>query len=148
MPAGWRLAFGLLDHASLEWRTAGAASSLAALDPAGLPDSQDITVAYASRFQDMRPAFGLIGLSEASALPVVTPLDANGQAVARPADMPVIHQRGIRVEGPLRSFALLAQSPPPMAWRELSLEIAPASRVGIASSRLAVRMQGVVYEKQ
>lgn len=147
-PAGWDVEFGLLDQAVLSWRIAAGGGSLADLDAAGLPRGRDTEQVYASHLQGIRPAFGLIGVGAASDLPVPAPGDAQGAPLARPADLAVLRTRPFSIHGPLRSYVLLAEAPPPMAWRELSLELAPERAAGIALSRLAVRLQGVLYEQR
>ena len=147
VPDGWQLEFGLLDSATLRWHQKHAGRSLAELDLATLPTPQDTEVTYASRLQAMQPAFGLIGIGDATNVPVAAPIGGDGQPLPSPIDLPVLKERTFSAVGPLRSFVLLSQSPPPMAWRELSLEITPERGAGVALSRLAARLQGVLYEK-
>jgi len=148
VPEDWQADFGLLDQAVLSWRVANDGHSLAELDVAVLPRGRDTDLVYASRLQAIRPAFGLISVGKASDLAVTTPSDAEGVPLARPADLPWLRTRGFSVQGPLRSYALLTESPPPMAWRELSLALIPDAEAGIALSRLVVRLQGVIYEQR
>ena len=137
----------LLKSAIANWQQKNAGASLADLDMNALPAGHDTDLQYASQLQQIRPAFGLLGISDATDIAVAAPLDAEGRPLPRPAGLAVPRQRGISVAGPLRSFVLLAHSPPPMAWRHLSLEVAPERQVGIAQSRLAAHLEGVLYER-
>lgn len=145
LPPGWQASFKPLDEAVLAWRVPAGGSRL---DPQAVPSALFTDTDYASRLQAVRPAFIQIGLGAAMPLAVPMPRDERGVPLARPASLPELQRRPISVHGPLRSLALLARQPPPGAWRQLVLEIAPDQRAGLDSSRLIARLQGVLYEKR
>lgn len=145
LPPGWQASFRPLDEAVLAWRVpAGGAG----LDPAQAPSARQTDIAYASRLQALQPAFARIGLGQAQPIAVPAPGDDRGAPLPRPAGLPELQSRPLSVQGPLRSFALLARQLPPGAWRQLALEISPDQPARLASSRLVARLQGVLYEKR
>jgi hypothetical protein len=145
LPASVRVVFASLDEADVLWRVAGVAQ---ALQPRALPHMSETDLQFASVLQAIRPAFARIALGGAAAFAVAPPSDPQGRPLPAPADLPRLRTRSIVVDGPLRSFALLAQPPATASWSEIALVVHEDRRPDIAHSPLMAQLQGVVYERE
>ncbi|MBO9352533.1 type 4b pilus protein PilO2 [Bordetella petrii] len=145
LPAGWGLRFQPLDGAELTWTLPGNHTSLAQV---ALPGAAHLDGVLASALQQARPAFTQVTLGPAVAAPMVPPRDSQGLAVAAPAGWPVLRQRALALQGPLRSVALLAdQSGLAVAWSSVVLRLAADRVPSTAVSALTAELQGILYEQ-
>ncbi|MGA0584445.1 MAG: hypothetical protein ACO2ER_11160, partial [Castellaniella sp.] len=79
---------------------------------------------------------------------VPAPHDPQGRALPVPEDFPALSIRALRVEGPLRSGALLAPLAGAVSWRKAVLTLAPHTRPDVRASRLILHLEGIVYENR
>ncbi len=144
-PADWRLDFPSLDIARAAW-----ALSLPGRrpEPRGLPRAGLLARDWASALQAVLPAFSVLRLDAARPLAVPAPHDARGRELPLPEDFPVLSVRALRVEGPLRSGALLAPLAGAVSWHKATLTLAPGTRPGVRASRLTLHLEGTVYENR
>jgi len=133
-----------LDLAQMQWRLG---QPSARLTLAQIPSAHATSQGLASALQRIRPAFQEISLSEAAALPVVPPRDAQGRTLPQPQGLPALRQRVLRLQGPLRSFALFDPAMAPSAWSELGLTHRALSEPTVNLSALSAHLHGVVYEQ-
>lgn len=145
LPAGWRLHFRPLEGAGLAWTVAGDGATLAGM---ALPDAAHIEGAVVSALQRVRPAFGRVALGPAVAVSIPAPRNTQGQALAPWPAGPSPRQRSLTLQGPLRSFALLADWPFAVAWSSLALRLAAGRAPGITVSALTAELQGTLYESE
>lgn len=143
-PADWVVEFPSLDRALARWPL-----DLPARPPrvAELPDAGRQARDWSSAVQAVLPAFSVLRLEKARALPISAPLDDAGQALAPPADLARVWLRTLRVRGPLWSARLLEPLSAGVSWRQAHLLHAPVSRAGLRSSRLILQLEGDLYEK-
>lgn len=142
LPAGWRLQFRPLEGADLSWTAPGDGVSLADATP---PGAAHIEGVVASALQRAQPAFTRISLGPAAAVPIPAPRDAQGRAFA-PVPGPPLRQRALVLQGPLRSFALLADSSFVATWSSLVLRLAAGRAPDMAVSTLTAELHGTLYE--
>jgi hypothetical protein len=145
LPASVRAVFASLDEADVLWRVAGRTH---ALQPAALPHMSQTDLLFASVLQSIRPAFASIVLGTPATFPVAPPRDAQGRPLPAPSDLPRLRTRSVVLDGPLRSFALLARPPATASWTEIALILHADRRPDIAHSPLMAQLQGVVYEHE
>ncbi|ALM83756.1 type 4b pilus protein PilO2 [Bordetella sp. N] len=134
-----------LDLARVSWKAAGG-GAVVAETPLHGRDAGNLHLG--SALQRLLPAFGRIALGTAAALPLAAPLDKEGRALPRPADLPVLYARPLSMHGPLRSYALFQSPPAGTSWRELSLTLTPGRRAEANGSALMAQLDGVVYERE
>ncbi len=144
-PAGWRLDFPSLDVARAAWTLPlpGRRPEPHALPPAGW-----LARDWVSALQAVLPAFAALRLDAARPLAVPAPHDAQGLALPPPEDFPALATRLLRVEGPLRSGALLVPLAQAVSWHKAVLTLAPGTRPGVRASRLILHLEGTVYENR
>ncbi|GAA0220145.1 hypothetical protein GCM10009125_06410 [Castellaniella daejeonensis] len=144
-PAGWRLDFPSLDIARATWTLSlpGQRS-----EPRSLPRAALLDRDWASALQAVLPAFSVLRLDAARPLTVPAPHDVRGRPLPPPQDFPVLAVRALRVEGPLRSGALLAPLARAVSWHKAALTLAPGVRPGVRASRLILHLEGSVYENR
>ena len=111
-----------------------------------MPTASSTDGVVASALQRARPAFNQITLGPAVPAPVAVPRDAQGRAIAPPPDGSLPRQRALTLQGPLRSFALLADSPFVVAWSSVVLRLTAGRTPGTAISALTAELQGTLYE--
>ncbi|ANN78662.1 type 4b pilus protein PilO2 [Bordetella flabilis] len=145
LPASVRALFASLDEADVLWQVTGVTH---ALQPAALPHMSQTDLRFASVLQAIRPAFARIALGAPAAFAVAPPRDPQGRPLPAPPDLPRLRSRPIVLEGPLRSFALLAQPPATASWSEIALVVQVDRPPDIAQSPLMAQIQGVVYERE
>ena len=138
-PSGWMLHFTPLDGAAMSWRVLQAGSFL---DWTATPRMVD----WMSHFQRIHPAFEHIQIGAGTKLSISAPLDAQGQPLSRPENMPLWGLRTLIVKGPLRSVPALAALDVPIRWRSASLAIERTPGQGIAHSPLLVQLVGDLFE--
>lgn len=145
LPAGWQLRFQPLDGAELAWAVPGNHTSLADL---ALPRAEHVDHALASALQLARPAFTQLTLGPPAPAPIAAPRDPQGQPIGAPPAWPVLRQRALALQGPLRSFSLLAdQSRLIVTWSAIVLRLAAGRTPGTAVSALTAELQGTLYEQ-
>lgn len=144
-PAGWRLDFPSLDVARAAWTLSLPGRRP---EPDGLPRAGLLARDWASALQAVLPAFTVLRLDAARPLAVPAPHDAQGREPPPPADFPALSVRALRVEGPLRSGALLAPLAAAVSWHKAALTLAPGARPGVRASRLILHLEGTVYENR
>ena len=155
VPAGWHVRFDLLQGAALTWTVPSAVTPLSAVmtwsqgdigELADLQRERRVDVHFASHMQRISAAFTHVSLSARQAVPLMPPVDAAGLPIARTDAMPELWQRALRIEGPLRSFALLAHPPATIAWHEIAVGVDTPPDVSIKLSPLTARLTGLVYD--
>ncbi|WP_368647233.1 hypothetical protein [Castellaniella ginsengisoli] len=144
-PAGWRLDFPSLDSARAAWSLPLPGQRP---EPHALPQAGLLARDWASALQAVLPAFAVLRLDAAQPLTVPAPRDAQGLELPLPEDFPALSVRVLRVEGPLRSGALLAPLAGAVSWRKAALTLAPGVRPDVRASRLILHLEGTVYEKR
>ncbi|HYG42758.1 MAG TPA: hypothetical protein VEA17_07550 [Bordetella sp.] len=145
LPTGWQLRFQPLDGAELAWTVPGNSTLLADVV---LPDATHTDSILASALQRARAAFTQVNLGPAASVPITAPRDPQGLVLAAPPAGPVLRQRTVALQGPLRSFALLAdQSRLVVAWSSVVLRLAAGRMPGTAVSALTAEIQGTLYEQ-
>jgi len=145
LPAGWQLRFQPLDGAELAWAVPGNHTFMADLE---LPRAEHVDRALASALQLARPAFTQLTLGPSAPAPIAVPRDPQGQPIGAPPAWPVLRQRALALQGPLRSFSLLAdQSRLVAAWSAIVLRLAAGLTPGTAVSALTAELQGILYEQ-
>ncbi|MFC4299327.1 hypothetical protein ACFO0J_14885 [Castellaniella hirudinis] len=144
-PAGWRLDFPSLDVARAAWTL-----TVPGLrpEPRSLPRAALLARDWASALQAVLPAFSALRLEASRPLAVPAPRDAQGRELPPPEDLPALAVRILRVEGPLRSGALLAPLARAVSWHKAALTLAPGARPGARASRLILHLEGTVYENR
>ncbi|HLR78699.1 MAG TPA: hypothetical protein VK062_06585, partial [Burkholderiaceae bacterium] len=100
-----------------------------------------------SMFQRIRPAFSRMVIEAPRVLPVVAPVDPQGQPLAAPGGLPRFHARNLQLQAPLRSLNLLLPHCEAVFWQTVTLDLASRARPDLTSSRLNVTLQGVLYEQ-
>ncbi|CAM5207326.1 Type 4b pilus protein PilO2 OS=Castellaniella defragrans OX=75697 GN=HNR28_001963 PE=4 SV=1 [Castellaniella denitrificans] len=144
-PAGWRLDFPSLDIARAAWTLSLPGRRP---EPGGLPRAGLLARDWTSALQAVLPAFSVLRLEAARPLAVPPPHDAQGRELPLPGDFPALAVRALRVEGPLRSGALLAPLARAVSWHKAALTLAPSARPGVRASRLILHLEGTVYENR
>ncbi|MGX5659123.1 hypothetical protein ACWKWV_05300 [Castellaniella ginsengisoli] len=144
-PVGWRLDFPSLDVARAAWTLPLPGSPP---EPRGLPRAELVARDWASALQAVLSAFSVLRLEAARPLAVPAPHDQQGRALPLPEDFPSLSVRALRVEGPLRSGALLAPLAGAVSWHRAALTLAPHTRPGVRASRLILHLEGIVYENR
>lgn len=148
LPAGWRVSFKPLDEAALAWHIASPPVPLARLM---LPSALHVDTELVAILQRLQPAFSSMTLAPAIALspPAPVPGRAGGDAAdATLADpLPVLRRRALRLQGPLRSLALLPAAIAPARWSRLVLDVQPQHRPTLVASTLVAELQGDLYEQ-
>ncbi|MCD0501898.1 hypothetical protein [Bordetella petrii] len=144
LPAGWQLQFRPLDEVELSWSVPGQGISLAQVDP---PSPSRVDTVVASALQRVRPAFSQLSLAAPSPAPIAAPRDSQGRAMGLPPAWPSLRQRTLVLQGPLRSFALLADQPLVVGWSSLVLRLAAGHAPSTTVSSLTAELQGVLYEQ-
>lgn len=144
-PTGWRLDFPSLDVARAAWTV-----TVPGLrpEPHSLPRAGLLARDWVSELQAVLPAFSVLRLEASRPLAVPAPRDAQGQELPLPKDLPTLAVRVLRVEGPLRSGALLAPLARAVSWHKAALTLAPGARPGLRASRLILHLEGTVYENR
>jgi hypothetical protein len=144
-PADWRLDFPSLDRVRASWPL-----SLPGRlpDPPLLPAAGLLARDWASALQAVLPAFSVLRLEPPRPLPVPAPRDDQGRELPRPAGLPVLAVRTLRVEGPLRSAALLIPLAQSVSWHRAILTFAADTRPGLRASRLILHLEGAIHEHQ
>ncbi|MFA5662465.1 hypothetical protein [Castellaniella sp.] len=143
-PGTWALEFSSLDRARAIWSVSVPARQVT---PAALPRAHWVTRDWSSALQASLPAFHRLHLEPAHTLSVAAPQDAEGQPLAEPSSgLPAISMRGLQVEGPLRSGFLLTSMVESVSWHKLSLVVTTGVRPDLRTSRLTLRLEGVIYE--
>lgn len=150
VPPGWGVRFDLLQGAALTWTVPSAVTPLRAVVTWPQRETQRhdqaVDVQFASHMQRIGAAFTHVSLSARQAVPLIPPVDATGLPIARTAAMPELWQRALRLEGPLRSFALLAHPPATITWHEITVGVDTPPDVSIKLSPLTARLTGLVYD--
>ncbi len=152
LPAGWRVSFKPLDEATLAWHIASPPVPLARLM---LPSALHVDTEIVAILQRLRPAFSSVTLAPAIALTLPGPMSepmpgpAGGDAAdVTPLDpLPVLRRRTLRLQGPLRSLALLPAAIAPARWSRLVLDVQPQHRPTLVASTLVAELQGDLYEQ-
>lgn len=144
-PDGWRLDFPSLDVARASWTLSLPGRNP---EPRGLPRAGLVARDWASALQAVLSAFSVLRLDAARPLAVPAPHDPQGRALPVPEDFPALSIRALRVEGPLRSGALLAPLAGAVSWRKAVLTLAPHTRPDVRASRLILHLEGIVYENR
>ena len=152
LPEGWRVSFKPLDEATLAWHIASPPVPLARLM---LPSALHVDTELVAILQRLRPAFSSMSLAPAIALlppePMSEPMPGpagEGTANATPVDpLPVLRRRALRLQGPLRSLALLPAAIAPARWSRLVLDVQPQHRPTLVASTLVAELQGDLYEQ-
>ncbi len=144
-PAGWRVEFPSLDVAHASWPLT---LDGRAPDPLGLPTTRLLARDWASALQAVLPAFTTLRVDSPRPLAIPAPRDAQGRPQPQPDDLPALTLRPLRVEGPLRSAALLAPLAQSVSWQKASLSHAPGTRPALRASRLILHLEGSVYENR
>ncbi|MFD4839847.1 hypothetical protein ACFWP0_20250 [Achromobacter sp. NPDC058515] len=148
LPAGWRVSFKPLEEATLTWRMASGAISLADL---ALPSALHVDTQVAGALQRLRPAFASMALSPPAPMQPRTQAPAQANAArtgAAPADLPIVRRRALTMHGPLRSMALLPGPIPAARWSRLVVDVQPQLRPSLAASTLVAELQGDLYEQE
>jgi hypothetical protein len=102
---------------------------------------------WMTHLQRIGLAFEQIQVGSGAVLPLAPPVDARGQAIARPSALPVWHHRSLFLKGPLRSLVMLNGMQVPIRWRRASLELGTLSGQGAASSSaLTLELTGEIFE--
>lgn len=145
-PAHWSENWRPLDAVVASFELEGLARPL---DIGALPRLAEQDEYTLTELQQILPAFTGMSLGEVSSLRADVPVDASGMSMKPAADMPVVGERTIGLEGPLRSLALL---PPSLsghvAWRRIELRLDDDAQAGLNRSRLMASAQGVLYAKR
>lgn len=152
LPAGWRVSFKPLDEATLAWHIASPPVPLARLM---LPSALHVDTELVAILQRLRPAFSSMTLAPAIVLPLPAPMsapmpDAVGADTANVAltdPLPVLRRRALRLQGPLRSLALLPAAIAPARWSRLVVDVQPQHRPTLVASTLVAELQGDLYEQ-
>ena len=143
LPRGWQVSFNPLEEASLSWRVASQARSLADLT---LPTPLQVDTGVAVTLQQLRPAFASIVMAAAvPALPAAA-IVATATDLAAPALG--VRARSLTLNGPLRSFTLLPGRLGVARWSRLAVHIQPQLRSSLNASTLVAELQGVIYEQE
>lgn len=143
-PDSWRVEFTPLEQARGHWRFDAAGLGG---DHAMLPDAAHTEREIFSMFQRIRPAFSRMVIEAPRVLPVVAPVDPQGQPLAAPGGLPRFHARNLQLQAPLRSLNLLLPHCEAVFWQTVTLDLASRARPDLTSSRLNVTLQGVLYEQ-
>lgn len=101
-----------------------------------------------SAWQGIRPAFNQMSLGKPMVWPVAVPRDQDGQALPRPAGLPLHMSRPVQINGPLRSFMLLVPYTATIEWQRVVLNLNDASQATLQNSQLRVSFEGVLHEIQ
>ncbi|CDM24095.1 hypothetical protein [Castellaniella defragrans] len=144
-PADWRLDFPSLDIARAAWTLSLPGRRP---EPRSLPRAGLLARDWASALQAVLPAFPVLRLDAGRPLAVPAPRDAQGREPPLPEDFPRLSVRALRVEGPLRSGALLAPLARAVSWHKAALTLAPGARPDVRASRLMLHLEGTVYENR
>ncbi|OVZ54354.1 hypothetical protein CDO44_26805 [Pigmentiphaga sp. NML080357] len=96
--------------------------------------------------QRILPLLSAATLGEPSPVRLEAPRDEHGLAIPPPASMPVILERPLTLEGPLRSMFLLPGTlASQVEWRSVFLTVDPAAEPSLNRSRLMAGISGVLY---
>lgn len=144
LPTGWQVSFKPLEEATLSWRVASGAITLARL---ALPNAQRVDTELVTTLQGLRPAFASVSLEPAVPLPQLSPPAAEPSGPDAPSRR-VIRSRALRMSGPLRSFALLPGALPAVRWSRLALDIQPQRQPSLVASTLVAELHGEMYEQE
>ncbi|CAB3698167.1 hypothetical protein [Achromobacter marplatensis] len=144
LPPGWHVSFKPLDEATLSWRVASDAVSLARL---ALPSALRMDTELVAALQRLQPAFASVALDPAVALPLPPSLTTESPAFPAPVP-PAIRRRALRMAGPLRSFALLPGPLPAVRWSRLTLDVQPQRQPSLVASTLVAELHGELYEQE
>lgn len=156
LPPGWQVSFKPMDEATLAWQIASPPVPLTALT---LPTALHVDTELVAILQGLRPAFSSMTLAPAIALslpallstptsapmPATAGVDATNAALASP--LPVLRRRALRLQGPLRSLALLPAAIAPARWSRLMVDVQPQHRPTLVASTLVAELQGDLYEQ-
>lgn len=141
----WTLAFDPLEGAQASWSREMPAMSLARVNVRRRRENEARLV---SALQAVVPAFSELRLEAPQALPLRVPLDAQQRPIPRPPGVVGHQRRGVRVQAPLRSLAMLLPEVAHMSWDRIVLEVGDADLPSLRSSGLRVSMSGVLYETE
>lgn len=146
VPSAWRLAWPGLDAAQASREVPAPASRLVpgalVRQRAGFFEDADVVQAW-------RAAFARLEVGDPVAVEPPAPRAVDGTLLPRPADLPRLVARDVRLRGPLRSIALLDTLPAGRGgWQSLVITIDPAAQPALAESALMADIQGVIYESQ
>lgn len=145
LPGAWTARFAPLGRASAHWAVQ---ASVWDERMSGLPDVDWVDRILVSRLQRRAPAFTHITLGDPDVLVVDDMLkDPLGERIAEPAGMSHPRRRSIRVQGPLRSFGLIRELDPYVAWDSLRLTFTPRADVSLSRSALHLELGGWVHEQ-
>ncbi|VCU69076.1 hypothetical protein PIGHUM_01136 [Pigmentiphaga humi] len=142
-PAGWQETWQPMDavvaHFSLD---AGGGP----LDPAALRDRTWQDGHALSAVQRILPLLSGAAVGEFAPLRIQAPHDEQGRELERPAGMPALFERALRLEGPLRSLlAVPEELDGQIEWRQVSLTIDDGAAPSLNRSRIMAGISGVLY---
>lgn len=144
LPRGWDVSFKPLEEATLSWRVASGAVTLAGLS---LPHSRRVDTELVTALQRLQPAFASVALAPAVPLSLVVSPGME-PSLSGISVRPVIRRRALRMSGPLRSFALLPGSLPAVHWSRLVLDVQPQHQPSLVASTLVAELHGEMYEQE
>ncbi len=142
LPAGWRPEFIPLDQASV---TFSPVASLKRLDAS----KKTTGISWLSQLQSMRVAFEHIQVGSSALLfhqhETTSSADSSQEALTVISSW---RKRALLIRGPLRSFSLLKDWVTPGWWKQVTLEVRDADRLGTGTSRFVLTLNGEIYEKK
>lgn len=144
-PPAWAVGFASLEQAEGSWLTAPHGLPLARLR---LASSADTEQRLFSALQALRPGFANIHFGKPAPVLTASPKDGQGRVPVRPADLHMPLHRPVHISGPLRSASLLPPLATSMSWNRAILTLGEQARPAVASSRLTLTLQGVLYETE
>ncbi len=143
-PKEWALEFATLEQAEGNWVTAPHGAPLARQRLASSAVTENRLF---SALQDLRPAFSHIHIGKPAPLLAALPKD-RGPGQARPPGLAMPLRRPIQISGPLRSASLLPPVAASIFWNRALLALGDLAKPALASSRLTLTLQGVLYEME
>lgn len=143
--ADWSIRFAPLEEAQVSWSWVGVGipASLLAMN-----DSQHTETQLFSHLQGIQPAFAAITIAAARPLSIGPLHNERGEPVALPSGWRQPRMRGLDLRGPLRSVSMLLPHSEAVSWQRVALSVDDRVVPGLTESRLAVSMQGVLYDEQ
>ncbi|MER1968328.1 hypothetical protein [Castellaniella sp. GW247-6E4] len=144
-PQDWHLDFPSLDLARASWTLTVPAQ---APDRAQPPSVEGQARDWASQAQAILPAFAAFRLDARRSLEPAAPRDPGGAELPRPADLRRYALRELRIDGPLRSAALLIPISRHIGWRKAALSIIRQTVPGVSASPMNLHLEGALYETQ
>ena len=138
------IAFLPFSQAQVRWTQAG---ETAPRDFSTLQSSAWIERNFSTRLQRYEPAFLRLSMGTSEPLLIPPPIDPlTAQPLSLDPTAPVLRQRAIEIEGPLRSFALLDDIETAAAWQQITLRWSAGSPVAINQSPLHLVLKGEIRE--